>query len=291
MLITIGIKSADEADYFLRRGAGEIYFGPAVPSHRASFSQEKELVGAIELAKKLGKQSLLALNEIYSREQYDFLLAHARRLIAAGLGGIVVRDVALLEFFNKHRLRTNYVASIMCASFNAQAMEFYRDLGVRRFTLHSQVMPEDAAKMVKLGETIMFVPCLFLEENIVPFCFFTYPGGEGASKGKVRPCKIKFKAGGRDYRMVESNLYFQAGLLYDFHKLGVKWLKIPRQLNTGKLVAEFEITSFLNLLLEKGLDRKTFIIAVAELMTRTDLNKYGSSYLIKPGAALRPPRA
>lgn len=91
--------------------------------------------------------------------------------------------------------------------------------------------------------------------------------------------------------MIESNLYFQAGLLYDFHKLGVKWLKILRQLNTQKLIAEFEITRFLNKLLAKGLGRKTFINAVAELITKADLNNYGSSYLIKPDAALPARRA
>ncbi len=287
MKITIGIKSLAEADYFLRRGADEIYFGPAVPSHRASFSKERELIATIELAGKLRKKSLLALNEIYSEEHHAFLLDHARSLIASGLDGIVVRDVALLEHFNKHKLRTNFTSSIMCSCFNSHSMDFYRDLGVRRFTLHSQVMPEDAARMVARAETIMFVPCLFLEENIVPFCFFTYPGGPGASKLKVRPCKIGFKCGGRDFRMLESNLYFQAGLLYDFHKLGVKWLKIPRQLNTRKLITEFEITRFLNVLLQRGLDRNAFINAVAELITRTDLNKYGSSYLIKPDADLR----
>jgi hypothetical protein len=287
MKITIGIKSLAEADYFLRRGADEIYFGPAVPSHRASFSKERELIATIELAGKLRKRSLLALNEIYSEEHHAFLLDHARSLIASGLDGIVVRDVALLEHFNKHKLRTNFTSSIMCSCFNSHSMDFYRDLGVRRFTLHSQVMPEDAARMVARAETIMFVPCLFLEENIVPFCFFTYPGGPGASKLKVRPCKIGFNCGGRDFRMLESNLYFQAGLLYDFHKLGVKWLKIPRQLNTRKLITEFEITRFLNVLLQRGLDRNAFINAVAELITRTDLNKYGSSYLIKPDADLR----
>ncbi len=286
MRITIGIKSLKEAEYFLREGADEIYFGPAVPSHRASFSKERELVNTIKLAGKLRKKTLLALNEIYSEEQHAFLLDHARRLVDSGLDGIVVRDVALIEHFNKNKLRTNFTSSIMCSCFNSNSMEFYKDLGISRFTLHSQVMPEDAAKMVAGAETIMFVPCLFLEENIVPFCFFTYPGGPGASKLKVRPCKIGFKCGGRDFRMQESNLYFQAGLLYDFHKLGVQWLKIPRQLNTRKLVTEFGITRFLNVLLGKGLDRNTFINAVAELITRADLNKYGSSYLIKPDADL-----
>lgn len=286
MRITLGIKSLEEADYFLRRGVDEIYFGPAVPSHRASFLRERELVASIKLAGKFRKKTLLALNEIYSKEQHAFLLAQARRLAGHGLDGIVVRDVALIEYFNKHKLDVTFTSSIMCSCFNAESMRFYQDLGVSRFTLHSQVMPEDAKKMVALAETIMFVPCLFLEENIVPFCFFTYPGGPGASKLKVRPCKICFKTGAADYRMLESNLYFQAGLLYDFHKLGVNWLKIPRQLNTEKLIAEFEITVFLNKLLGKGLDRKTFINSVAELITKADLNNYGSSYLIKPDTAL-----
>ena len=82
--------------------------------------------------------------------------------------------------------------------------------------------------------------------------------------------------------MLESNLYFQAGILYDFHKIGVDWLKIARQLNTPKLLAEFDTTRVLNVLLEKGLDRKTFAEAVMEIIKKADMGKYGSSYNFKP---------
>lgn len=285
MRITIGIKSLKEAGYFLNHGADEIYFGPAAPSHRAAFSKEKEILDSIKLARRLGKKSLLALNEIYPREYYDFILDHARRLTDNGLDGIVVRDVALLEYFKSVNFRSYFVSSIMCSCFNSQAMEFYKALGVRRFTFHSQILPEDARKMAGPGvktESVIFVPCLFLEANIVPYCFFPYAGGPGARNLKGRPCRIGYKCGCHDFRMLESNLYFQAGLLYDFHKMGVHWLKIARQLNTPKLLAEFETTRVLNLLLEKGLDRKTFAEAVMEIIKKADMNKYGSSYHFKP---------
>ena len=96
MRITVGIKSLKEAGHFLKHGADEIYFGPAVPSHRAAFSREKEILDSIKLAGSLGKKSLLALNEIYPLEFYDFLLEHSRRLTDNGLDAIVVRDVALV---------------------------------------------------------------------------------------------------------------------------------------------------------------------------------------------------
>jgi hypothetical protein len=283
MRITVGIKSLKEADYFLRNGADEIYFGAAVPNHRGSCSKEKEIVDSIKLAKRLRKKTLLALNQIYPREKYGFLLNQARRLTGDGLDGIVVRDLALLEYFADKGFRTYFVAGINCACFNSQAMEFYRDLGVRRFTLNSQTMPEDARKMVNAVpkiETGMFVPCLFLEPNIVPFCFFGYPGASGSPTQLA--CVLKFKCGRHDFRMLDSNLYFQANLLYDFHKLGVDWLKVSRQRNTLKLIAEFKITRFLNQLLEKGVDRKTFAVEVAELVKRVDMNQYGHSYTFKP---------
>lgn len=283
MRITVGIKSLKEADYFLHNGAEEIYFGALVPNHRGTCSEEKEIVDSIKLARRLRKKTLLALNQIYPREEYSFLLNQARRLTDNGLDGLVVRDLALLEYFADRGFRTYFVAGINCSCFNSQAMEFYRDLGVRRFTLNSQTLPEDARKMVKAApgiETVMFVPCLFLEACMVPFCFFGYPGVRGAPTELA--CVLKFKCGRHDFRMLDSNLYFQANLLYDFHKLGVDWLKVTRQRNTPKLIAEFKITCFLNRLLEKGMDRKTFAVAVAELMKRTDMNKYGHSYTFKP---------
>ena len=124
------------------------------------------------------------------------------------------------------------------------------------------------------------MPCLFLEPNIVPFCFFGYPGRSGCPTQLA--CVIDYKCGGHDFRMLNSNLYFQADLLYDFHKLGVGWLKVSRQRNTPKLIAEFRIALFLNRLLEKGVDRKTFAVATSELIQRVDMNKYGHSYTFKP---------
>lgn len=283
MRITVGVKSLKEAEYFLRNGADEIYFGAMVPNHRGTHSSEKEIADSIKLAKRLKKRTLLALNQIYPREKYGFLLSQARRLTDAGLTGVVVRDPSLLEYFAAKKFSTYFVAGINCACFNSQTVEFYRNLGVKRFTLNSQIMPEDARKMFANSpktEIGIFVPCLFLEHNIVPFCFFGYPGTIG-SPTKLA-CVIDYKCGCHDFRMLNSNLYFQADLLYDFHKLGVGWLKVSRQRNTPKLIAEFRIALFLHRLLEQGVDRKSFAAATAELITRVDMNKYGHSYTFKP---------
>ena len=289
MRITIGVKSLKEAEYFLQNGADEIYFSlKSVPGHRAAaFSNEKELLASIKLANKLGKKAMLGLNAVYPREKYTLILDHARRLTDKGLDGIVVRDPALLDYFNSKKFRPYLVSSILSACFNSQAMEFYQNLGVRRFTFHSQVMPEDLRLMTAAAaktETVVFLPFIFLAANIVPFCFCPYPGSKepGGAHLPDHACTLKFKCGSRDFRMLDSDLYFQSDMLYDFHKLGVDWLKVPRQLNTPKLMAEFAITKYLNDLLEKGVDRKVFAETVAELMKKADMNKYGKSYHFKP---------
>lgn len=286
MRIKVGIKSLEEAGYFLRNGADEVYFGlKMVPSHNASFADEEQIVPVIRLARRLRKKSLLALNEIYQPEKYPFILDHARRMTDQGLDGIIVCDPALLEYFKAKRFSTYFVSSVVSACFNSQAMEFYRELGVRRVTLHNQVMPSEAKKMMKAAsgmETAIFVPSVFRMENIVPFCFFMYPDSQGMYGMCHHACTLRYKCGRRDFAQPSANLYEQAHFLYDFHKLGVDWLKVPRQLNTPKLVAEFTITKFLNGLLEKGLDRDTFTVALAELIERVDMNKYGKSFDLKP---------
>ena len=296
MRITVGIKSLKEADYFLRRGADEIYFSlKAIPGHRsAAFSNEKELLDSIKLARRLGKDTMLGMNAVYPREKYPVLLKHARRMVDHGLDGVIVRDPALLEYFDSKNFRPFFVASILCACFNSQAMEFYQDLGVRRFTFHSQILPEDLKMMLESGartESVVFPPCIFLAANIVPYCLCPYPESKdpGGARLPDHACTFRYKCGGQDFRMLDSDLYFQAGMLYDFYKLGVEWLKVPRQQNTPKLIADFEVTRYLNQLLLSGIDRKTFLVAVAELVQRVDMNKYGKSYHYKPfpGAAER----
>ncbi|HCC47591.1 MAG TPA: hypothetical protein DEQ38_05680 [Elusimicrobia bacterium] len=285
MRITIGVKSSEEAGYFLRNGADEIYFSlSAARGHRtAAFSSEADLIAAIRLARRLRRKTMLALNAVYPRENYPAILDHARRLTDKGLDGVIVRDPALLEYFADHDYRPYLVASVLCACFNSQTMEFYRDLGVRRFTLNSQVMPADAARMMAAlpgVETVIFVPCLCLEANIEPYCFFPYPGGP--SGACLHACTLRYKCGANAFRMVDTNLYYQADLLYDFHKLGVEWLKVSRQPNTPKLMAEFKVAVFLNRLLERGLGRAAFAASVVELIERLDMNKFGPSYDFKP---------
>lgn len=290
MLITVGIKSLKEADYFLNRGADEIYFSlKSVPGHRsAAFSNEKELLDSIKLARRLKKKALLGMNAVYPREKYSVLLKHARRLLDHGLDGVIVRDPALLEYFGENNFRPFFVASILCACFNSQAMEFYQDLGVKRFTFHSQVLPEDLKLMLKAAkktEAVVFAPCIFLAANLVPYCLCPYPESKdpGGANLPDHACTLKYTCGGGgDFRMLDSDLYFQAGMFYDFHKMGVQWLKVPRQLNTPKLIADFEVTRYLSKLLDKGIDKKTFAAAVAELVQRVDMNKYGKSYHFKP---------
>ena len=80
--------------------------------------------------------------------------------------------------------------------------------------------------------------------------------------------------------MLDSNLYFQANLLYDFHKLGVDWLKVSRRRNTLKLIAEFKITRFLNQLLKRR-ESENFL-AGGGTYEKRDMNKYGPSYHFKP---------
>ncbi|OGR45264.1 MAG: hypothetical protein A2X35_03195 [Elusimicrobia bacterium GWA2_61_42] len=289
MRITVGIKSLREAEYFLDHGADEIYFSlKSVPGHRAaSFSSEKDLLDSIKLARRLGKKSMLGLNAVYPRDKYSVILKHARAMTDKGLDGVIVRDPALLEYFEEKKYRPYLVLSILSACFNSQAMQFYQDLGVRRFTFHSQIMPQDLKAMVSAApkaETVVFTPCVFLAANLVPFCLCPYPESKdpGGARLPDHACTFRYKCGGHDFRMLDSNLYFQANMMYDFHKLGVDWLKVPRQLNTPKVIADFEITRFLNGLLDKGIDKKTFAVAVAELVQRLDMNKYGKSYHYKP---------
>lgn len=289
MRITVGIKSFEEAEHFLNHGADEIYFSlKSVPGHRAAaFANEKELLESIKLARRLGKKTMLGLNAVYPRDKYAVILKHARAMTDKGLDGIIVRDPALLDYFAEKKFRPFFVSSILCACFNSQAMEFYQDLGVRRFTLHSQILPEDLKAMVDAApktETVVFAPCIFLAANIVPFCLCPYPESKdpGGARLPDHACTFKYKCGDYDFRMLDSNLYYQANMLYDFHKLGVDWLKVPRQLNTPKLIADFEVTRYLNQVLEKGIDRKVFAELVAELMKRVDMNKYGKSYHFKP---------
>ncbi|OGR77371.1 MAG: hypothetical protein A2X32_04170 [Elusimicrobia bacterium GWC2_64_44] len=289
MRITVGIKSFKEAEYFLNRGADEIYFSlKSVPGHRqAAFASEKELLDSVRLARKLRKKSLLGMNAVYPREKYPVLLRHARKMVDSGMDGLIVRDPALLEYFNAKNFRPFFVASILCACFNSQTMAFYQALGVRRFAFHSQLLPADLKLMLANApktEAEVFPPCIFLAANIVPYCLCPYPESRdpGGAKLPDHACTLKYKCGGQDFRMLDSDLYFQAGMFYDFHKMGVQWLKVPRQQNTPKLIADFEITRYLNELLDKGTDRKTFSVAVAELVKRVDMNKYGKSYHFKP---------
>lgn len=285
MRISVGIKSLAEAEYFLNEGADEVYFSLATArGHRGvAFTSEKEMIAAVRVARRLRKKSMLALNAVYRPESYASILEQARSMKKEGLYGITVRDPALLEYFRGEGFRPYFGASVLSACFNSGSFAFFSELGVRRFTLNTQVLPADAAKIRRrcpAAEMMIFVPCLCMEPNIEPYCFFPYPGGPSGMC--YHACTLKYRCGVHDFHMVDTDLYFQAGQLYDYHRLGAEWLKVSRQPNTPKLMAEFKITKYLNGLLEKGLDRKAFGSAVSELIQRAEIGRYGPSFEYRP---------
>ena len=289
MQITVGIKSIKEADYFLANGADEVYCG-LVELHNnrlqcENLSSPDAVERVIELAAARGKKAFVAVNEIVHRKEYARTLRLLRKLKDKGLSGVILRDPALLDYFKKEKFRFYFTLSTLANCFNSRALEFFAELGISRIVLPMQMMPENAAGLIKnrFGiDTEVFCQALYYGINVDSRCELPCPqtGEEKAGKFRDFTCLLPFKSPKGIFFMPMPEQEYMLNAFYDYYKAGVPHMKVARWPNTLREADLFLKARYLIKLLEKGIKRELFIHE--GLLIDTKPLEYGKSFTYKP---------
>ena len=290
MTLLVGVRAAKEADYFFSRGADEVYCGlPEIPNHgiRAeNFPSMDELLRTIDLARALGKKAFLVANDVFPAGAFPHAARTVSELVGRGAGGVIIRDLALLEYFKKKGIKTHFTLSTLALCFNSSTVEFFRDRGISRVVLPQQLSPKEAAPFFRLKPPVaieIFCLPLFYEVNLNCMCSLSCPCSREIVPGK-KPvpysCRTPLKRAGGSFTMPMPDNRWLLNTLYDFYHMGADCLKVARGPNVAEVIEVFNTAVYLMKLLEKGISRELFVFE-GERAVKGAQN-YGKNYIDNP---------
>lgn len=289
MKFTVGVKSAEEARYFLENGADELYCGLAgLLNNRLPRENLPGAEGAEEIIRLAGKKRVfLAVNEIVPAKLYGPALDILRGLRRKGLFGVILRDPAFLSFLRAKKFDLYVTLSTLALCFNRGALEFFGRMGINRLVLPMQMMPENAGSLLKnkLGiETEVFCQRLYYGVNVDSMCFLPCPqtAESGSRKFPDFTCLLPFKCRGGEFRMPMPGPEYMMNAFYDFYHGGADYVKIARWPNTLRQADLFHKVRYLVKLLDKGASRRLFVHEGLKMDSKP--TEYGKSFTFRPAA-------
>ncbi len=292
MRVLVGVRTLNEAGFYLTHGADEVYCGlPEIPNHgvRAeNYASEAELRATIDLAGKLKKQVFLVANDVFPADVFPKAAAKVAELVRYGASGVIIRDMALLEYFRRRGLKTYFTLSTLGLCFNREALRFFKERGVSRIVLPQHLTPAEAAPMFdgKLGMDIeVFCLPLFYEVNINSLCSLSCPCSQEAVTDprlqRAYTClsALKRSDDGGFYTMPMPDSASLLNYFYDFYRLGAQCMKVARGPNGDEVRELFYKSLLLTRLLEKGVSREAFVHEGRKIVSSSQ--NYGKRYIVK----------
>lgn len=301
----VGIARADEIDPLLDAGAGEFYTGyfneadcPTQSHYRpvAGLDNIRELERALRIAHARDSRLFIAVNRLYyTPEQVDSFPRYIAGLVEHGVDGVIVSNLALLTRLAALGLDTEICLSTLQPVYNAMSLEFFRRLGITRVVLPEHVAAAEVKTIleqdkVKTEAFFHLTTTHFHEES---FCLFhhrreTYlPNAceDGFCYCEESPVVAMPKDRGDETarRLVENNYRIHPSFrfngpwnLYDFHRLGLDYLKLGTR--EWALATKIEllgiIREYLDMLRDEELSRVDFVQRADEMESRYPKNHF-----------------
>jgi putative protease len=207
MRIISPVDHLAETESLLEAGADELYGGFVPPEWQASYellaslnqrtfaaaqiASAAELQEIVRLAHAAGRRFVLTLNApFYSDAQLPLLLEYLDRMVALGIDGLILADLALLRLLAGRYPALELHASTMAHISNSAALRFYASQGVRRAILPRHL---PVAEMTAIAAAVPEVRCdAFLLVGKCPntegLCTFHHVSPE-----RVWPCEIPYR--------------------------------------------------------------------------------------------------
>jgi len=272
MNIVAGAKNLKEAAWLFSNGADEVYCGLTdVPNHRReslSIRNKSEFFKIMDLAKVKRKKLLLLINESCAPDKYPKLAEKVKKLVERGVGGLVIKDISVIEYLQQYGVKSCYILSSLALAFNSKALEFFRKYDIKRIILPNHLAPAAAGKIIRNKyriETEMFYYPSHFCQNVDPLCKFCDWSPEH------KPCKLRLNSECGGFVMPAPGADSLADIMYDGHRAGVKYLKIPRTLDFCGLKRFVLDARRLTGLLEGRISRKEFRKAYRKVYSSSKL--------------------
>ncbi len=277
MKIVSCFSEAREIEPLIKAGADELYTSvPGLPSFDETFLLGIDLKKAFDRIHALGKKALVAANSMQVVRDVRGVRALADRIFrldAAGADAFIIASPSLLSLLrsDRRRLKADIHLSSVQPCFNTAALRFFLRFGIKRLILTNQQAPLEARELLAMCrregvETEIFdyrfFGCVYVNGrcNLHKRRFHTFKKGSKpatlcrcggqSSLLRVKPAEIQpgrekeaaALSGRLALRMGSGGAprLYNAASFYDFHRLGVGWLKYgvrkdPPEVKTAKV--------------------------------------------------------
>lgn len=205
MKILVPLRSFDQIDTYINAGADEFYFGFDDPVWEKTFGSVNDMnrMSAMkarsnsfsrydvpEVIRRIharGRKCYITLNaNCYSRNHLAYCEEFFSGLTADKPDGIIFSDILLADAIRRADMVP--VASTMCAIYNTDILEYYRQMGVVRVILPRELSLDEIRAFTNLYPQMEFETflmrngCMFSDSN----CLGVHRGNFGGLCGFIR---------------------------------------------------------------------------------------------------------
>ena len=218
-------------------GADAVYVGGKDFSLRANaknFSKE-ELKEAMDIANKLNKKVYVTINIVFHDEDTLGLEEYLKYLAKINISGVIVSDILVVKLIKELNLDLFVVLSTQASTLNYEAVNFGKNLGVKRIVLARETSRKDIIEIIK--KTKIEVECFIhgaMCTSISGKCVMSnYLTNRDANRGGcVQCCRWVYKSDNNiDFTMMSKDLNM-IKYLKDMMDIGVVSFKVEGRMRS-----------------------------------------------------------
>ena len=125
------------------------------------------LVHLCDVVHKFGAKIYVTFNHPFYPEQvYNDLVVLVEDVISAGIDGVIITDVGFVSFIHSNYPNLKIILSTCQSVFNSNAVDFFKELGVKRITFPRHVSLKEVCNIVSKFPDMEF-ECFLVEGKCI----------------------------------------------------------------------------------------------------------------------------
>lgn len=232
---------AEQLTAALRCGADAVYFGASGFNARrnaANFGDE-DFINAVKACHLRGAKAYITLNTLIKDSEKNDMLATLRLIAESGADAVIVQDMAVAKAVREHCPSLPLHASTQMAVHNVSGAKLLDEMGFARIVLAREMSLAEIKAVCDAvnAEIEVFVHgahCM----SASGMCYISSAlGARSGNRGLcAQPCRLDFKAGGREYALSLKDMSLFSHL-EELDKAGVSSFKIEGRMKRPEYVA------------------------------------------------------
>lgn len=227
----------------IHAGADAVYLGGnkfGARAYASNFSQE-EIIAALREAHILGRKIYLTVNTLVKEKEMPELVPYMQPLYEAGLDGVIVQDLGVLQTLKEHFPNMELHASTQMTITSAYGAQLLKDMGVCRVVPARELSLKEIEHIKE--KTGLAIECFIHGAMCYAYsgqCLFSsILGGRSGNRGRCAgPCRLPYKdVNGKSVYPLSLKDMYTLDLIPELIKAGIDSFKIEGRMKSPEYVA------------------------------------------------------